>query len=135
MPTFTPEDRHHDHDGRHGDGLACPGVLRMSADGSLPSALLRHYEALDAASLEMLQAARAGDWDAVCRLEGACALVIARLQQVAQAQPLAPHEQRERMRILRAILARDAEIRRLCEPLPSLLDGTAWPLVPANTVH
>ena len=100
------------------------------------SALLRHYEALDCASQEMLQAARAGDWDSVCRLEGACAVVIARLQQLAQEQPLASDEQPHRMRILRAILARDAEIRRLCDPLPEVLDPAGWQLVTASaTLH
>jgi len=100
------------------------------------SALLRHYEALDSASQEMLQAARAGDWDSVCRLEGACAVVIARLQQLAHEQPLGPDEQPHRMRILRAILARDAEIRRLCDPLPEVLDPAGWQLVTASaTLH
>ncbi|MGZ5179112.1 MAG: flagellar protein FliT [Ramlibacter sp.] len=100
------------------------------------STLLRHYEALDSASQEMLEAARAGDWDSVCRLEGACAVVIARLQQLAQEQPLAPDEQPHRMRILRAILARDAEIRRLCDPLPPVLDPAGWQLVSASaTLH
>src|SRR4051812_30745136 len=48
------------------------------------SALLRHYEARDGAREEMLRAAGAGDWDSVCRLEGACAVVIARLQELAR---------------------------------------------------
>lgn len=100
-----------------------------------PSALLRHYAALDCASEEMLEAARAGDWDSVCRLEGACAVVIARLRELAEQQQLPREEQRERMRILRAIVARDAEIRRICEPLPPILDGRMYPLVAADTVH
>ena len=33
--------------------------------------LLSYYAALECASAEMLQAARNGDWDSVCRLEGA----------------------------------------------------------------
>ena len=93
---------------------------------SLPptaSVLLRHYAALECASVEMLEAARAGDWDSVCRLEGACAVVIARLRELAEHQVLPREEQRERMRILRNIVARDAEIRRICDPLPALLDG------------
>ena len=100
------------------------------------SALLRHYAALDCASEEMLQAARAGDWDSVCRLEGACAVVIAQLRRMTQHQALQAHEQAERMRILRAILANDAEIRRICQPLPSLLDARAFPVMaPGTTVH
>ena len=102
---------------------------------SLPptaSDLLRHYAALECASVEMLEAARAGDWDSVCRLEGACAVVIARLRELAERQVLPREEQRERMRILRNIVARDAEIRRICDPLPALLDGRVYPLAPAE---
>jgi flagellar protein FliT len=88
--------------------------------------VLRYYEALQCASAEMLKAARAGDWDSVCRLEGACAVVIASLRQVAQDQPLKSSEQSERMRHLKAILANDAEIRRICDPMPSFLDSRTF---------
>lgn len=84
--------------------------------------LLRYYLALEGASREMLESARAGDWDNVCRLEGACAVVISRLRKLRQIHPLAAEEQPERMRILRAIMANDAQIRRLCEPLPAMID-------------
>lgn len=84
--------------------------------------LLRYYLALEGASREMLEAARAGDWDSVCRLEGACAVVIARLRKLKATHPLTEQEQPERIRILRTILANDAEIRRLCEPLPEIID-------------
>jgi flagellar protein FliT len=94
-----------------------------------PSALLRCYAALDGASQEMLEAARAGDWDDVCRLEGACAVLIARLQEIGNADALPAHEQPERMRILRRIVERDAEIRRLCEPLPAWLDAAGRTVV------
>lgn len=90
------------------------------------SPLLRHYRALEAASVEMLEAARRGDWDSVCRLEAACVVVIAQLRSLAQEQALAPEEQAERLRILRAILGNDAEIRRIAEPVPSWME-----LVPA----
>src|SRR5207253_297 len=80
-----------------------------------------------------LESHGAGDWDSVCRLEGACAVVIARLRLLGRDQPLAADEQRERMRILRLIVERDAEIRRLCEPASSLADPAGWPLVEAGT--
>jgi flagellar protein FliT len=102
----------------------------------LPSSLLNHYAALETASHEMLRAARAGDWDSVCHLEGACTVVIAKVRLLAQEQPLRPNEQQERMRILRTILANDAEIRRICQPLPSMLDARAFPLAVHNmTMH
>lgn len=88
----------------------------------VPESLLRYYLALEGASCEMLEAARAGDWDSVCRLEGACAVVIARLRKLKASCPLPPEDQPERMRILRTILANDAEVRRLCEPLPEIID-------------
>lgn len=88
--------------------------------------VLSYYAALECASAEMLEAARNGDWDSVCRLEGACAVVVARLRQVAQRKPLREREQGARLRILRSILANDAEIRRICEPLPALLDPRSF---------
>ena len=107
--------------------------MEMYGPSSSP---LRWYAALECASQEMLAAARAGDWDTVCRLEGACAVVIARLREIARDTPLSREEQSERTRILRAILANDAEIRRICQPLPSLLDARAFPVMaPGTTVH
>jgi flagellar protein FliT len=90
------------------------------------NSVLRYYAALQCASHEMLKAARAGDWDSVCRLEGACAVVIASLRQAAQDQPLKSNEQSERMRHLKAILDNDAEIRRICDPLPEFLDSRTF---------
>lgn len=95
--------------------------------------VLRYYLALEGASQEMLEAARAGDWDSVCRLEGACAVVIARLRKIKQAHPLTSLEQPERLRILQAILANDAEIRRIAQPLPGYLDP-CQPLVMHESV-
>jgi flagellar protein FliT len=114
VPTFTPE------------------TITMSSDRPAhePSAMLRCYTALDSASREMLEAARAGDWDGVCRLEGACALVIARLEELGPPNAMPAHEQRDRMRILRQIVERDAEIRRISEPLPSFLDPAVEPSPP-----
>ena len=86
------------------------------------SPLLRCYEVLESASQEMVQAARRGDWDSVCRLEAACGVVIARLRTMTRRQPLPRAEQPQRMRILLSIIANDAEVRRICEPLPAFLE-------------
>jgi flagellar protein FliT len=103
-------------------------------DGQSP--LLRHYRVLESASAEMLRAARQGDWDGVCRLEAACVVVIAQLRSLADDHALRPDEQAERMRILGAILANDAEIRRIAEPLPLYLEQEpAFPYAaPAGTL-
>jgi flagellar protein FliT len=90
-----------------------------------PESALRYYVALEGASREMLEAARLGDWDTVCRLEGACAVVIARLHRINEQHPLSLSEQPERLRILRAIIANDAEIRRIAQPLPDFIDAHA----------
>ena len=46
--------------------------------------LLSYYEAIERASAEMLSAARAGNWDEVVKLEGACVLLISQLKHAAQ---------------------------------------------------
>jgi flagellar protein FliT len=96
--------------------------LAEPPESAAPLSVLRFYAALHCASREMVEAARAGDWDSVCRLEGACTVLIARLRQESRDNPLAPHEQPLRMRFLRSILANDAEIRRIAEPMPPTLD-------------
>ncbi len=94
----------------------------MGREEKKTGALLRHYGMLESASAEMLQAARKGDWDSVCRLEAACVIVIAQLRELAERQALQPHEQSERLRILRTIVANDAEVRRIATPLPAYLE-------------
>jgi flagellar protein FliT len=94
----------------------------VSADNTNRSKLLSLYQALECASHEMLQAARDGDWDSVTRLEGACAVVIAKLRKMAGDHSLSRSEQDDRMRILRTIVANDAAIRRICDPLPPEID-------------
>jgi flagellar protein FliT len=55
--------------------------------------LLTYYEAIERASADMLSAARAGNWDEVVKLEGACVLLISQLKHAAQeSQPPAATE-------------------------------------------
>jgi flagellar protein FliT len=86
-------------------------------------ALLRYYEAIEQASADMLAAARGGDWDEVVKLEGACAVLIAKLKQAAADKPLAPEEVQLKSRIMQRILVNDAEIRQLAEPWLEELDN------------
>jgi flagellar protein FliT len=100
--------------------------------------LLNYYEAIERASAEMLAAARAGHWDEVVRLEGACVLLISQLKTEALAREdaaggSAPRpgdgsaEQeaaRTKSRIMQRILVNDAEIRQLAEPWLQDLDDT-----------
>jgi flagellar protein FliT len=98
--------------------------------------LLSYYEAIERASADMLNAARAGKWDEVVKLEGACVLLISQLKHAAQG----PDELRPsgggapdakaleaakiKSRIMQRILVNDAEIRHLAEPWLQDLDDT-----------
>jgi flagellar protein FliT len=78
--------------------------------------LLSFYEAIERASVDMLRAARGGDWDQVMKLEGACVLLISQLKHAAASRPLGPEEAQIKSRIMQRILLNDAEIRQLAEP-------------------
>jgi flagellar protein FliT len=98
--------------------------------------LLSYYEAIERASADMLNAARAGRWDEVVKLEGACVLLISQLKHAAQepdadsASPSAPantqaqESARIKSRIMQRILVNDAEIRHLAEPWLQDLEDT-----------
>jgi flagellar protein FliT len=88
---------------------------------TMSTSVLSYYEAIEKASADMLDAARAGDWDQVVKLEGACVLLISQLKQAAREAPLAQDEARIKSRIMQRILVNDAEVRHLAEPwLPDL---------------
>jgi flagellar protein FliT len=95
---------------------------KLQAD-PMNTALLQYYEAIEQASADMLQAARTGNWDAVVKLEGACALLISQLKHAANKQHLDSEESQLKSRIMQRILINDAEIRQLAEPWLEDLDG------------
>jgi flagellar protein FliT len=70
----------------------------------------------------MLDAARAGNWDHVIKLEGACVLLISQLKNAARASNLSTEESQLKSRIMKRILVNDAEIRHLAEPWLEDLD-------------
>ena len=108
--------------------------------------LLSYYEAIEQASVDMLSAARSGNWDEVVKLEGACVLLITRLKQAAQtpeppagaalatpystrsaarpADTVAVDAAKAKSRLMQRILVNDAEIRQLAEPWLQELDDT-----------
>ena len=88
----------------------------------MTSALMHYYQAIEKASQDMLEAARAGNWDHVLKLEGACALLISQLKSSAVKQPLGEDEAQFKSRIMQRILVNDAEIRQLAEPWLEDLD-------------
>jgi flagellar protein FliT len=86
------------------------------------AALLNYYEAIERASMDMLEAARTGNWDQVVKLEGACAVLISQLRTAATQKPLDSEEVQLKSRIMQRILVNDAEIRNLAEPWLDDLD-------------
>ncbi len=88
-----------------------------------PASLLNYYQAIEKASADMLAAAKAGNWNEVVKLEGACVLLISQLKQAARGLALAPEEHRTKTRLMQRILVNDAEIRHLAEPWLDELDG------------
>ncbi len=86
--------------------------------------LLSYYEAIEQASADMLAAAKAGNWDEVVKLEGACVLLISQLKHAARSGDLDAEAARAKSRIMQRILVNDAEIRHLAEPWLQDLDDT-----------
>jgi flagellar protein FliT len=84
--------------------------------------LLSYYEAIEQASADMLDAAKAGDWNQVVKLEGACVLLISQLKHAARQMPLDGEAAKAKSRIMQRILINDAEIRHLAEPWLQDLD-------------
>jgi flagellar protein FliT len=84
--------------------------------------LIRRYEAIALASRCMLTAARRGDWDEVARLEERCRELIGQLKEAAEFEQFDVDDQRLRVRLLRNILADDAEMRARAEPWLAQLD-------------
>jgi flagellar protein FliT len=86
------------------------------AVNTMNHSLLNYYEAIEKASADMLEAARAGDWNHVIKLEGACVLLISQLKNAARGNQLSGAESQLKSRILQRVLVNDAEIRHLAEP-------------------
>lgn len=96
--------------------MNAPELISTHDDDVMHGNLLSYYEAIEHASQDMLNAARAGDWDTVVKLEGACAVLIAQLKHASEEHPLGPDEVALKSRIMQRILLNDAEIRNLAEP-------------------
>lgn len=92
------------------------------AADDMNTSLLHFYEAIERASADMLLAAKAGNWDEVVKLEGACVLLISQLKHAARGHALSQAESQRKARIMQRILVNDAEIRHLAEPWLDDLD-------------
>jgi flagellar protein FliT len=78
--------------------------------------LITYYETIERASADMLEAARAGKWEEVLRLEGACMVLISELKHMANKAEVDSESRKAKSRIMQRILVNDAEIRNLAEP-------------------
>lgn len=78
--------------------------------------LIDYYKAIEDSSAQMLNAAKAEDWEQVVRFEGACAVLIEQLRERAAQEQLQPEQRAEKSRIMQRILNNDAQIRYLAEP-------------------
>ena len=78
--------------------------------------LINYYKAIEDSSFQMLNAAKAEDWDQVVHFEGACAVLIEQLRARAHNEELLPEQRSEKTRIMQRILNNDAQIRYLAEP-------------------
>jgi flagellar protein FliT len=77
---------------------------------------LSYYENVEAASLDMLAAAKLQDWDALVAAERRCAAVVALLKASDAETRLDADKRQRKAEIIQRVLAHDAEIRRLVDP-------------------
>jgi flagellar protein FliT len=84
--------------------------------------LITYYETIERASADMLEAARAGKWEEVLRLEGACMVLISELKHMANKAEVDSESRKAKSRIMQRILINDAEIRHLAEPWLAEID-------------
>ena len=91
-------------------------IQSFTSGSDVPPEILRFYEAIEKASADMVEAARAGQWDEVVKLEGACMVLISQLKHAAREAQLNAEARSAKARIMQRILVNDAEVRHLAEP-------------------
>jgi flagellar protein FliT len=89
----------------------------------MTTTLIECYRAIEESSLQMLEAARAQDWDTVVHYEGVCAVLIEQLRSQASRMQLDAAEKSEKTRIMMRILGNDAKVRELTEPWLAYCDA------------
>jgi flagellar protein FliT len=77
---------------------------------------LATYETMSALSAQMVQAARANDWDRLVALEKDCAGLARHLEADVQRPALSETERARKVALIHQILDDDAEVRRHTEP-------------------
>ena len=82
----------------------------------MPQSLIDHYKAIESSSQDMLVSAKAADWQRVQACERTCGALIAKLRGSTGALGLSADQRQEKNRIMKRILALDAQVRCLAEP-------------------
>ena len=85
------------------------------------------YRALECACREMLDAARAGDWDEVARIEDSTRGLIDAIRARGAGAPMSRETLREKFALLRRIVQLDAQIRHLAHPWQRDIDRMLSP--------
>jgi flagellar protein FliT len=80
------------------------------------SELIATYEAILQVTTQMLDAARAGDWDRLVDRERECRRLVDCVATTKAEIRLEPEARQRKVEIIRKVLADDAEIRNLAEP-------------------
>lgn len=87
------------------------------------SPVTRGYEELLLISEQMLEAARAGNWDAMSELQQVYVAEVDQLRALAPQPAPSAEERTRRYRLLERILAHDAAIRQIVMPQMSQLEA------------
>jgi flagellar protein FliT len=74
------------------------------------------YESILGCTAQMLEAARASDWERLVEVEQDCRKLVERLIADNTGQPLSGQLQQRKAEIIRKVLADDAEIRNFTQP-------------------
>lgn len=95
----------------------------MNARLETEQQIVERFGRMADASRRMLEAARQKDWDAVCAVEKECTALIAELSQMGDLAPTDPELRRQKVDLIKRVLAADAEIRALTQPWLEKLDA------------
>ncbi len=95
----------------------------MSARIDAERRIVDRYRCMADASRRMLDAARTDDWDRVCEVEKECVRLIDELSTMGDLAPTDPSLRREKIELMKRVLADDAEIRLLTQPWLKKLDA------------
>ncbi len=85
--------------------------------------IVDRYQRMADASRRMLDAARQDDWDRVCDVEKECAGLVAELSTMGDLAPSDPTLRRQKVDLMKRVLADDAELRLLSQPWLRKLDA------------